>query len=369
MTRSRVVVAGMGDSGLLTAIHLSRHAEVVGISAKPALVSGQELGMRLARPQDWTRDYWITFDRFRKLDRVRIVHGTLTGIDLTARRVLVRGADGTDLSEEYDVLVIATGVTNGFWRQPTLQHEDDVSSELASAHERLAGAGSVLVIGGGAAAVSSAFNVATAWPDKQVDLCFPGERALPSHHPGVWRRVRHRLEAAGVRLHPGHRAVLPDGFDLDRITAEPVSWSTGQPPSRAEAVLWAIGKVRPNTGWLPESLLDDEGFVRVEPDLRVVGAPGLFAVGDVAATDPLRTSARNRADLLLARNVQAWLRGKPLRAYRPPGRRWGSVLGFQPHLDVFAPTGQRFRVPGWTVRSILQPWIVRRGIYRGIRRR
>ena len=52
MTRSRVVVAGMGDSGLLTAIHLFRHVDVVGISAKPALVSGQELGMRLARPQD-----------------------------------------------------------------------------------------------------------------------------------------------------------------------------------------------------------------------------------------------------------------------------------------------------------------------------
>lgn len=368
MTRSRVVVAGMGDSGLLSAIHLSRHTDVVGISAKPALVSGQELGMRLARPHDWTKDYWISFDRFRKLDRVRIVHGTLTGLDLAERRVLVRGADGEDTSEQYDVLVIATGVTNGFWRQPTLQHGADVSTELADAHERLAAAASVIVIGGGAAAVSSAFNVASRWPTKQVDLYYPGERALPAHHPGVWRRVRHRLEAAGVGLHPGHRAVVPEGFDLDRITADPVAWSTGQPPSEAEAVLWAIGKVSPNTGWLPAALLDEDGFVRVESDLRVVGAPGLFAVGDVAATDPLRTSARNRADKLLARNVRAHLAGRRLRSYRPPGRRWGSVLGFQPHLDVFAPTGQRFRLPGWTVRSILQPWIVRRGIYRGIRR-
>lgn len=41
--RKRVVVAGLGDTGVLTAIHLSRHADVVGISVKPALVSGQEL--------------------------------------------------------------------------------------------------------------------------------------------------------------------------------------------------------------------------------------------------------------------------------------------------------------------------------------
>ena len=49
----RVVIAGLGDTGLLTARHLSRHADVVGISTKPALVSGQELGMRLARPDEW----------------------------------------------------------------------------------------------------------------------------------------------------------------------------------------------------------------------------------------------------------------------------------------------------------------------------
>ena len=76
-SRRRVVVAGLGDVGLLTAIRLARHADVVGISAKPGLVSGQELGVRLSRPEDWARDYWITFDRFRGLDRVRTIHAQL----------------------------------------------------------------------------------------------------------------------------------------------------------------------------------------------------------------------------------------------------------------------------------------------------
>ena len=75
-----VVVAGLGDSGVLTAIHLARHADVVGISSKPGLVSGQELGMRVSRPDDWARDYFIVFRRFRGLDPVRIVHGGLTGM-------------------------------------------------------------------------------------------------------------------------------------------------------------------------------------------------------------------------------------------------------------------------------------------------
>src|SRR5205085_8065076 len=88
--RKRVVIAGLGDVGVLTAIRLSRHADVVGISVKPALVSGQELGIRLARPRDWARDYWIPFDRFRRLDQVKVVHAALTGVDLAARTVFGR---------------------------------------------------------------------------------------------------------------------------------------------------------------------------------------------------------------------------------------------------------------------------------------
>lgn len=368
MSRPRVVVAGLGDSGVLTAIRLARHCDVVGIAARPGLVSGQELGVRLARPGDWARDYWISFDRFRALDRVRTEHATLTGVDLAARKVFAQRATGSTVAEEYDALVIATGVTNGFWRRPGYRSADEVAAQLRADHERLAAARSVLVVGGGAAAVSSAANLALAWPATRVELCFPGPRPLPQHHPRVWKKIARRLDKLGVRVRAGHRAVVPEGFACDRITSGPVEWSTGQPASPADAVLWAIGRVRPNTAWLPADILDPDGFVRVTAQLKVVGQQHVYAIGDVAATDPLRSSARNRADKLLAHNVRAELMGRPLRAYRPPTRRWGSVLGGQPDgLEVFAPNGTVFRFPAWSVDRVLQPWIVRRGIYRGVR--
>ncbi|OBH04239.1 MULTISPECIES: FAD-dependent oxidoreductase [unclassified Mycobacterium] len=368
MNRRRVVIAGLGDVGVLTAIRLARHAEVVGISSKPALVSGQELGVRLSRPDDWARDYWIPFDRFRRLDGVRTEQARLTGLDLAGRTVLGRRADGTPVAEEYDALVISTGVSNGFWRLPTLQSPGDIGAELRAAHDRLSAADSVIVVGGGAAAVSSAVNMATTWPDKRIDLYFPGERALGEYHPATWRRIRNRLTGLGVGLHPGHRALVCDGFAGDRITAEPVHWSTGQPPAAAAAVLWAIGRARPNTDWLPRELLDGHGFVRVTPELRVPGHRGVFAVGDVAATDPLRSSARNRGDALVARNIRAEFAGRDLRRFRTPGRRWGSLLGIQPNgLEVFFPTGQAFRFPPWAVERVVMPWIVRWGMYRGVR--
>jgi NADH dehydrogenase FAD-containing subunit len=367
----RIVIAGLGDSGVLTAIRLAKHApdiHVVGISAKPALVSGQELGWRISRPDHWARHNWISFDQFRGLDRVRTVHGTLTGVDLSNRTVAVRGDDGATTDEEYDALIISTGVTNGFWRQPTFQSADEIGADLRAAHDRLAAATSVIVVGGGAAAISSAANIARTWPRTRVDLYFPGERALIQHHTRAWDRVKRRLDEAGVVLHSGHRAVLPDGFTGDQITADAIEWSTGQPPSSADAVLWTVGRVRPNTGWLPRDLLDEHGFVRVTPELRVPEHPGVFAVGDVAATDPLRSSARNRADGLLAHNVLAEFDGKPMRSYRPPKRRWGSVIGIQRDgLEVFLPNGRAVRFPAWSFERILMRWVVRWGMYRGVR--
>ncbi|MFL6172012.1 MAG: FAD-dependent oxidoreductase [Marmoricola sp.] len=366
MSKHRVVVAGLGDTGLLTAIHLAKHVDVVGVSTKPGLVSGQELGLRLARPAEWVRDYWISFDRYRQLDRVKILHGTLVALDVNAKRVTVRHPDGGETAEPYDALVISTGVSNGFWRRPDLQTIDEVDAALREAHERLAAASSAMVIGGGAAAVSAALNVATAWPDKQVDLFFPGERALPQHHRKVWDVLEGRLREKGVGLHPGHRAVVPDDFACDDITTDPVRWSTGQAEEKADAVLWTIGKVRPNTAWLPADLLDGDGFVRVDEHLQVQGHDGLFAIGDVAASDPLRNSARSRADHLLAHNVRASLSGGRMKAFKPARRRWGSVVGAQQDkLEVFAPNGSSFKLGPW---SKLQPFVVRRAIYKGIRR-
>ena len=314
---TRVLVAGLGDTGVLCAGALARRGlSVVGVSPTTGLVSGQELGLRLTRPEAWSRDYRIPYRSFRRLDRVEVVHGRLVGADLPARRVEVEDAEGQRSWLGYDVLVVATGVANGFWRSSALREDGAVAADLEARHRQFADAARVAVVGGGAAAVGAAYNLAVRWPDKQVDLYFPGERGLPQHHGRTWARVRSRLEAAGVALHPGHRAVLPDS---DEPCPGPVSWSTGQSPAPADLVLWAVGRVRPHTGWLPAEVLDERGFVRTDPDLRVPGAEGVFAIGDVAATDPLRSTARNFQHRVLAANVAAYVDGRPLREITLPG--------------------------------------------------
>ena len=274
---------------------------------------------------------------------------------LTARRT----------AEPYDVLVISTGVANGFWRTPVVQGDDEIAQGLDTAHRQLAEAGSVMVIGGGAAAVSTAWNVAATWPDKRVDLYFPGADALPHHHPRAWRTLRRRFETRGVGLHSGHRAVVPDGFRGDQITRGPVAWSTGQPESSADAVIWAIGRVSPNTAWVPAELRNSDGFVTVDEYLRVPGAAGVYAVGDVAATDPLRTSARARADRLLVTEHPGRPRPRLAEAIQAAVATLGlSSRGPEQPARGVQPSGSAWTIPAW---ETLRPWLVNRAIYKGIR--
>lgn len=362
----------MGDAGVLVAIGLAKRFDVVGISTRPALVSGQELGNRLADPERWRRNFLVPFERFERLDRVRQVHGRILEVDPDGRRVHVERAAGGEVWLAYDVLVIATGVSNGFWRHDRVEDLDAIDAGLRSVDEQLGAARTIAIVGGGPTGVSSAANLARRHPGKDVHLFFAPELPLPGYHPKARERIERELHDAGVHLHPGHRAEVPEGFDGDRLTSEPVAWTSGQEPFAADVVLWATGRVRPHTSFLPASMLDEDGFVRVDEHLQVPGHPGVFAVGDVAASDPNRSSARNWGFLVVARNVRALAAGRPerMKRFTAPEHRWGSILGLQDDgLLVFQPDGRAFHVPRRVVQPLLFDLYLHRGLYRGLRRR
>jgi len=367
-----VLVVGMGETGVLTAANLPETCDVLGISTKPCLISGQEVGTRLVAPQAWAQDYVTEFGQFRHLDRTRIVTARVSSLDPDKRLLSLEMPDGTSASQRYDVLVIATGISNGFWRDDRFASREDVEAEDRARTQQLGDARTIAVIGGGPTAASMAANLAAAGPERQVQWFHPGERPLPGYHPDTVDAVLERVTQLGVVRHPGHRAVIPAAHDPRTIRGSTVEWQTGQAPTDADAVIWATGAARPNSGFLPASALDDQGYVKVTPSLQSPDWPEIFAIGDVAATDPHRSSARNWAYKVLAHNIAAYLAGKPedMRAYEAPEHRWGSVIGVQREgLMVYGPQGKPTRFRRWVVRWLLFPLAVRRGIYGGVRRR
>jgi NADH dehydrogenase FAD-containing subunit len=361
-------VVGLGDAGVLVATRLARSCEVVGISTRPALVSGQELGTRLADPERWRRSYLVPYQRFRRLDGVRQLHGRASSVDLAAKVLHVELADGTTAAEPYDALVIATGASNGFWRHDRVEDLASIDAGLAQIAAQLDGAATLAVVGGGPTGVSVADNLARRG-GVEVHLFHGGDEPLPGYHPKARRWIARQLRDDGVHVHPGHRAALPDGFVGDVLTPGPVTWSSGQEPFAADLVLWAVGAVRPHSAFLPPEVLDDHGFVRVDDHLQVPGHPEVFAVGDVAASDPNRSSARNWGYRVVVANVRARLlgKGKP-KAFRAPEHRWGSVLGVQEDgMVIVQPDGRRIRVPRRVAEQLLVEQYIPRFLYGGLR--
>jgi len=333
MGKKKVVIAGFGDTGLLVATQLAGQGfDVVGITPKPCHHSQQELGGRLAQPALWQELYFTGFESYKKLDAVRIVQGYVTSIDLEKQLVQTTVArDGSHKEEAYDVLLIASGVTNGFWRTTKAETKQGIQQTIQQQHEQIVNANHIAVVGAGPSGVSAAYNVAQSFPGKKVDLFCSRDSVLPGYHPRVCATVQSKLQTAGVKLHFNHRAKLPSdcdkGFTVDAINFETPK---GQADFKAELVVWTVGKVSPNNVFIPKSLLNEEGFVICDPYFRAGGHKNVFAIGDIAQTDALRTSARNDGWQLVATNMSAFLNGQDdgaMGKYHPEEYKWGSILG------------------------------------------
>jgi NADH dehydrogenase FAD-containing subunit len=359
-----VLILGMGDTGVLAATRLSRHFNVVGISTKPNLLSGQELGKRLTDLSWWQANYNTPLTQFKALEAVTIVHGKAECVDVTANTVTVVRIDGETESIGYDYLVIASGTSNGFWRTDRVQSSREISTELSNYAERIKSASSVTVVGGGPSGVSVALNIKRKDPLKQVTLCISTTMPLPGYHPDTRAFYQSALAKAGVET-----------ICEDRVTTVDESQSSGSltlasgATVSADAIIWTIGRRKAHTDFLPDHLLDAEQFVKTRPTLEVEGTDNIFAIGDVASTDPDRSSARNWAYSILVHNLKRKAKGKPAnKHYQPPAKRWGSIVGPQEDgLTIHQANGKQTRLSKRLVNKLLLPVIVRRIIYRGVR--
>jgi len=368
-TLPTVLIIGMGDTGVLVAAHLRRNCRVIAVTTRPVLLSGQELGKRLTDLAYWKKSYLTPLDAFRKLDDVECIHGKVIAVNTDEQVVSIECSDHSTQSVCWDYLVISSGISNGFWRTARVESVADVDSDLEWQTSTIVSAKRIAVVGGGPSGTSVAFNVASRFPDKDVTLFFSGDDVLPGYHPKTRAYHMVKLREAGVTLKPGHRADLSTGGTRTALKGGTVTFSSGQPDYSADALIWATGAVHPNTAFLPSDMLDEAGFIKTEKTLTVVGYPNVFAIGDAAATDPLRSSARNWAYRIVCRNIDALILGKvPVHRFQPPSSRWGSVLGLQSNgLTLHQQNGGRRRLPVWFVQLILWPLIVARGIYGGIR--
>jgi len=309
------------------------------------------------------------YDRFKGLDHVRVIHGIVTAVDLKKQEVTIDDIDHHQHIESYDALLIATGTTNGFWRNDKLETYQQVESQLSSQAEIFQKAQTIAIVGGGPTAVDSASNLKEVYPTKSIHVFFSQAKVLSGYPERTRDDVQRILTEQGVQLHSNHRAKT-DGVDICAIGEGDIHWQTGQQPFSANKILWAVGAVQPNNQCLPKELLNEDGFVEVTPQLYHPTFFNIFAVGDIAASDPNRSSAKNMGFDIAAKNIDNYLRGKhhKFKSFHAPQYRWGSILGVQEKgMRLYSQSGKAFVVRRWWVKEVIVPHIIHKVIFKGIR--
>ncbi|MEM7115432.1 MAG: FAD-dependent oxidoreductase [Chloroflexota bacterium] len=152
------------------------------------------------------------------------------------------------------------------------------NQELLDAHQSLAAAKSVLVIGGGLVGVEFAGDIADVFPDKEVTLAHASAALLDGSKPKAQRKALEQLMARGVMV-KFNRRFAKDG-DVYRCS---ISDETIQP----DVAYLCVGMV-PNTEFLQAELpniLNDRGLIKVDANMKVEGYENLYAVGDCSTAD------------------------------------------------------------------------------------
>ncbi len=337
---ARILIIGGGFGGLFTALDLDGAGDITLVNDEDHFLFKPMLYEYLSGEVE----AWHIAPNCTELldEKVRFIQGAVTNIDLDTKAVTIAGRAEP---LRYDVLVLAPGATTNYagvegaeqfalpfralndanrLRRRMTEALDHVQPDAAPQDTR--SALTFAVVGGGASGVELSTKMADLLRDAVKRRALKGEprvliiemadRLVPGMGEDLRQFVEDALHEARVEVHTETRVV--------RVTESGITLEHNQVHTELEtaAVVWVAG-VRMSP--LAESLTvekDRRGLMLVERTLQLRGYPNVFALGDVAFYPDVVPTLAGTAQLamqesgLCARNVRAFIEGKPLKTKR-----------------------------------------------------
>jgi NADH dehydrogenase FAD-containing subunit len=306
-----VVVVGGGYGGIQVAKLLDAHADVVLVEPRDAFHHNVAALRALVDPS-WLPAIFIPYGGL--LEHGRIVRDRAIRVEEGA--VVV--ASGERIPADY--IVLATGSRYPFPAKSDSFDSHEAQVRYRAAHDALAQAGRILLLGAGPVGIELAGEITSAWPDKSVVLVDSAPDVLAGPFSAAVRaELRRQLAERGIELVLGRALrkeppTLPGELGSFTVTTE-----TG---SQLSADLWfrCFG-VSPVSDYLAEALSGArraDGHLDVTPTLQLVGHETVFAIGDVSAADRNMAGIAGRQAATAAGNILALIRGESdLTAWEP----------------------------------------------------
>ena len=81
----------------------------------------------------------------------------------------------------------------------------------------------------------------------------------------------------------------------------------------------------PNSSYVPQNLLNGNGFVLVDPFLRVKGTTDIWAVGDISSVQRPQYLHTEKQSVHVTKNIGLLMKGKELARYSTDKRMFGEL--------------------------------------------
>lgn len=277
-SKQKILILGGGYGGMIAAARIARSgpaAEVTLIDARPSFVQRIRLHEALAGSSPRTLDYAPLLAK----RGVRFVQGRVESLEPGAQRVSGRDGEGRSFAMGYDSLVVALGSATVAGVPGVAEHALRLNdpAEIRQAHARvraLAGSGGrVLVTGGGLTGIETATELAERFPGLRVTLATHGRlgdgySTLGSAH------FRSRFARLGIEVLENASIV---GVEAER------AWLADGGSLPFDLCVWCAGFEAPALAREAGFAVDRSGRMVVDPALRAVHHPNVYAVGDAAA--------------------------------------------------------------------------------------
>jgi NADH dehydrogenase FAD-containing subunit len=266
----RVVVIGAGYAGLAAAARAGRARQVTLIAPEEQFVNR----VRLHEVVAGRAKHQPPIAHMLRGRNVTHIRARVTDLDLVGRKIFTDDGTTNSAAIEYDTLVYALGSRTAWHDVPGAREHAYAMERAEELRERLRQPdnGTVAVVGGGAAGIELAAEIAEAYPSRRVTIVTTGQ--VGGWFSAKGRAIVHEnLRRLGVVVRENSEVTAVDDTGLTTVAGR----------VDADISIWAasfdVGPLAAKSGLA----VNERGEVLVDEYLRSVSHPEVYAVGDAAA--------------------------------------------------------------------------------------
>ncbi|KAE8361230.1 hypothetical protein BDV27DRAFT_167126 [Aspergillus caelatus] len=322
---SHVVIIGASFAGIPIAHSLLKDVPSIKVTlinpsptfyftiAAPRILAKQDA----FRPEQYLLPIEKEFASYSKTS-FEFIKGRASSIDVSARTVSIDTAETQIIS--YDYLVIASGSTTASTSQTNTDsipfkqsNSDNMETLIQAAQGRIKTSQSIVIGGAGPIGVELAGELAEAahlaGGKVNITLVSASDRILPMLKPAGSTAAEKLLVAQGVRVLTNQK--VAGAMQSSDSGKWKVTLSNGGGELDADLYIPTTGAL-PNNDFIPVEFLDQDGWVVVDKELRVVGRGGagvaslpIYAAGDITNNSMRLSFKAQEQAAVVASNLKA----------------------------------------------------------------